>query len=349
MKIILSAIMVSIFGSVFGQDFTVIKELLNEGKLKAAKESTQQLLIAFPESAEAHYWLGTCMYRFYSSNEFNPNKDLKSIIDAGIAFEKAEYLDSQCAKKADDFSVLKGYSGKTFNLGVLSYQKKELDMAFTYFKMATNASDWMGALNKESLYYTGHCANKIEDYRTAKNFLEKLVSVDPTNTKAVKELLKSYRNLNELNQAKILLKSSLVQTPNEASLWYELIDLSAEMNEPEESLKAARTLSHLDATNPENLAYLAGFYNETGDKDKAMSTYTDCLSHNASHKEANHNLGVLYYNDALKLHGVASSLAEISSLEEVLINAELYLNKAKDLDLGNIEIDMLINNIQKMK
>ena len=87
---------------------------------------------------------------------------------------------------------------------------------------------------------------------------------------AVKELCKSYTNLNELDQAKNLLKTSLVQTPNEANLWFELMNVTASMNQPEESLEAAKTLSHLEANNPENLAYLAGLYDKTGDQEKAI-------------------------------------------------------------------------------
>jgi len=250
MKIILSAILLSMCSLLAAQDFTVIKELLNEDKIKTAQESAKKLLNDFPESAEAHYWLGACMYRIYASSVFNPNKEVNSIIDAGIAFEKAEYLDNQCAKKADNYLILKAYSSKVFNLGVLSYQKKEIDMAFTYFKMSTNASEWIGVSDKESLYYAGHCANQMEDYKTAKKFLEKSVVEEPSNTMAVKELCKSYTNLNELDQAKNLLKTSLVQTPNEANLWYELMNVTANMTQPEESLEAAKTLSHLEANNP---------------------------------------------------------------------------------------------------
>jgi len=74
---------------------------------------------------------------------------------------------------------------------------------------------------------------------------------------------------------------------------------------------------------------LAGLYDKTRDQEKAISTYTDCLSLNTSHKKANYNLGVLYHNNAAKLKGIVTTPADKNSLKETLTNAEFYLKKQR--------------------
>ena len=94
---------------------------------------------------------------------------------------------------------------------------------------------------------------------------------------------------------------------------------------------------------------MAGLYNKTGGQEKAISTYPDYLSLNTSHIKANYTLGVLYYNNAAKLKGIVKTPADKNPLKENLTNAEFYLKKANDLHLENVEIDMLITDILKMK
>ena len=349
MKTILSVMIMAISLSLNGQDFNVIKELLNQDKVFEASDIAQQIVQRNPDLAAAHYWLGASMYRSYVSSDLNPNKEIKSIIDAGIAFEKAEYLDPSCSKKADHGQALKAYGGKAFNLGVLSYQKKEMDIAFTFFKMSNQVSEWTGKPDSESMYYAGHCANKLGDHKSAKDFLGKLVSKEPSNEKAVKELAQAHLNLEELDEMKSLLQSSLVHNPNSSDLWYEFMNVTSMLNLPEESLEAAQTLSHLESGNTENLAFLASLYDKTGEKEKAITTYTNCLSIDGDHQKANYNLGVLYYNEAVTVSNIATTDAQKNDVKENLIKAEKYLTQAQNLDSQNVELEMLLSNIQNMK
>lgn len=349
MKALILCTALLITGLIYGQTGQEINELLMEDNVRQATDLAKKWVKAEEQSAEACYWLGASLYRFYSSSELNPQKEVNSIIDAGIAFEKAKYLDVSCAEQADNSKMLNAYASKTFNLGVLSYQKSDVEMAFTYFKMTSEAQDWMGKVDEDALFYGGLCATEIGNTDMAKSYFQKVLNLNPQNTQAIKKLASTHIKLAELEDAKALLKTSLVNNPNDADLWYELMNVTSQLNQPEEALEAALTLSHLESGNAENLAFLGSLYDKLGEKEKAMNTYSNCLELDDSHPMANYNLGVLHYNDAVTLQGVANTPEKKKELAKSLNEAEKFLVKAKESGQTKGDVDMLLKNLDQMK
>ncbi len=333
----------------YSQDFSLVKEQLIENDIDGATKTVQKLLKEVPESGEAHYWLGACLYKTYGDDRLNSSKDKKPIIDAGVSFEKARFLDESCVQKADGANYLKSYSGVIYNIGVTSYQEGDMQMAFTFFRMSVEASDWLRRKDSESLFYAGHCANKLNDSEAAKDYLSLLVSNEPDHIGGVRELLKAHVALSELNEGKAVLKNALIHHPEEKILWRELMVLGIKMDAPEEALSAAQTLSHLDSENPENLAYLASLYDRTGDTQKAISSYVECLTINPDHPKALHNIGVLYYNDAVSILNISPSEEQKEQANVNLKKAMEFLQKAKRMDPANEDIALLIENIEKIR
>ncbi len=330
------------------QDFSMVKELLIEEEIVQAKSEVQKLLSEHPENAEAYYWFGSTLAREYASKELNPNGDVKLVIDAGISFEKAKFLDAGCLQKTDGGRQLKAYSSKVYNLAINAYKNSDVEMAFTYFKMVAMSNEWVGVNDSETLYYAGHCANKLNDSNTAKLFLEKALVLQPENVKVSKELIKAKISLNELEDAKGAIKNSLTYHPTDQGLWQELMMLSLDMKDHEEALSAAQTLSHLDSGNVSTKAFLASLYDKSGKKEKAISTYVECVTMDPEHAMATYNLGILLYNEAIVVLQMNPTPEQKENAITNLEKAANYLKQSRKLNPTNTDIQEILENIDKM-
>lgn len=348
MKQLLLATLIFSTSFLHSQDFSLIEEQIFENDLKEAKTSLQKIIKEDQLNAEAHYWLGAVLHRAYCNSVAGDSKDDKIIVDAGISFEKAKFLDPSCLIKADEGKQLSSYSGKVFNLGVTHFQSNNVEMAFTFFKMSVEATDWLGEIDEEALFYTGLCANKLDDASTAKEYLEQALAKDPSSVEVVKELLKAKISLGELAEGKELLKSSLTHHPDEESLWKELVLLGVKMEDNEEALAAAQTLSHLDSGNPQNLAFLASLYDQSGNTEKAINSYSECLNVDPNHPKVSYNLGVLLYNDAISVLNMAPSEEDKNKAIKKLVVAKSHLENAQKLDPNNMDISTILKNIQSV-
>jgi len=259
------------------QDFDLVQELLLEGETLKAKSKIQNIIEDHPENAEAFYWLGSALSQEVSSKELNPQGDIKLMVDAGVSFEKAKFLNFGCLKSTDNGRALKVYSSKTYNLGISSYKKGNIEMALTHFKMVVMSNEWLQKEDVDALYYTGHCANKLNNPEVAKTYLEKAMAVHPENMKIARELVKAKIDLNELADASSVIKKSLAHNPTDKSLWQDLVAVSLKAENHEEALSASQTLSHLDSSNSANMAILASMYDKVGKKEKALDTYMECV------------------------------------------------------------------------
>ncbi|MFK7756265.1 MAG: tetratricopeptide repeat protein [Flavobacteriales bacterium] len=335
--------------SINAQDLSMVKELLMEEEIAKAKTEVQSILSEYPESAAAYYWLGSTLAREYSSAQLNPSRDVKPMIDAGISFEKAKFLNQNCLVETDGGRRLKSFSSKVYNLAINAYKDSNVEMAFTYFKMVAMSNDWVNVIDTETLYYTGHCANKLEDSNTAKMYLEKALANKPEDVKIAKELVKANIKLGEQNEAKAVIKNSLTYNPTEQDLWQELMMLSLDMADNEEALSAAQTLSHLDSGNISTKAFLASLYDKNGKKEKAISTYVECVTMDPEHTMATYNLGVLLYNQSVKVLQMSPTPEQKLEANKTLEMSSDYLKQAQKLDPSNSDIKKILSNIDKMK
>lgn len=334
--------------SASAQDFNLVEELLLEEQLSAAKSEIQKILKDYPENASAYYWLGSVLAREYAEKDLNPEKDIKLMIDAGVSFEKAKFLNHACLQETDQGKQLKSFSSKVYNLGINSYQSGNIEMAFTHFKMVVMANEWVGKNDHEALYYTGHCANKLNSASSAKAYLEKAIVLKPEDLKVVRELIKAKMELGENDEARVLAKSALTYHPTDQSLWQDLMSISMKLQDDEEALSAAQTLSHLDSGNATTKAFLASLYDRTGNKEKAINTYLECVALDSEHAMANYNLGVLLYNEAITTLQMAPSPEAKAEATNKLQTAKFHLEQAYKLDPSNEEAKKILKNIEKM-
>jgi len=348
MRLILVTIFLASYLGSHAQSVAKAEDLLNQGLILEAKKELVLLVNSQPKNSKANYWLGVVLSAEYSAKELNPNKDPKPLIDAGVSFEKAIYLDSHLDSSAE-IANIKAFQNKAYNAGVQNYQSSELEMAFTFFKMSSEAANWLNTPDLQSIYFAGHCANQIGEHQSAVMILEPAIQLDPSNEKLSKELLTAYMKVKDYSQAHSLINQTLVYHQSSKYFWYEYLSLSMKTEKLEEALKAAKQLSALDNNNAKNFALMASLYDQTGDTQMAIETYEKVLSLNPNDVQANFNLGVILYNQVIELNNSAATKENVKKSKELLDKAENYLLTAQTIDPGNMDIPVILENINSMK
>jgi len=330
---------------IYAQDFTQVKDLIQQGDFDDAIKAAKSLVKDAPESAEAHYWMGMSLFSSYCNAENFKNHDTKSLIDAGISLDKAQFLDANVLNKISDLNLLKTFNSKTYNLGVTSYQDGDMELAYTYFNMSARTSDWMGKLDQDALYFTGHCALKLNNTQGAVKYLSQAHAMAPENIKVIKELAKAKEANGDLESCVALLNKGLVFHPENEDLWYMLMSANATLGNNEDALAAAQTLSHMDSVNDQNLAFLGSMYDRTGDIEKAKKTYMKCLEINPDHEKANFNLGVLYFNEIVMALNADSSKKDTPEIQNLIELSHKHLNKVIEINPNQPKAKELLNQL----
>ncbi len=321
---------------------------LNDGEILNAKNELMELSFQYPQDADAKFWLGVSLFREYTDLQLNPEREIKPLIDAGISFEKAFFLNPSFSQSKEMYQI-KAFQSIAFNTGISNFQKTNLEMAFTLFKMSSLCAKWQKVKDNESFYYAGHCANKLEQFQSALPYLETLVEVDPKNEKYSKELLASYMGLNMTDKASNLLNQVLANNRTSAYFWNEFMILNMKSENYSEALKGAKQLCLLDNTNSDNKTVLASLHDQVGETEESIRLYKEVISSNPRNVQATFNLGVMLYNKAIEIQKSSLSKEKKEMAMRFLLQAEEYILKAESLDPNNPDIPILLENISAMK
>jgi tetratricopeptide (TPR) repeat protein len=127
--------------------------------------------------------------------------------------------------------------------------------------------------------------------------------------------------------------------PENQSILIELINYYLVSNQADEAL---RLLGVAKASDPTNVSFTfaeGSLYDKLGRFDEAEKSYKTCLEMKPDYFDATYNLGVLYFNKAVKIYEEASKLTDNAAYEKaktegdnVLMQAVPYMEKASELD-----------------
>ena len=322
--------------------------LINEGEIKRAKNDLLELSNKNPKDSESKFWLGVALYKSYSDIQMNPKRELKPLIDAGISFEKAYFLDPSIGQEVE-LKHVKTFQNLAYNAGISNYQNSEQNLAYTLFKMSSECAKWLEQIDASAYYFTGHCANNLGEFQSALPYLEPLAKEDPKNEKYAKELLKTYLGLNQNEKAANLINNVLSNNQSNEHFWYESMSLNMKTENLNEALDAAKQLCLLDSKNSRNRTLLASLYDQTGDESSAIKTYKEVIEANPTNAQAAYNLGVILYNKVVIMNKSNPSKSNTLKAMELLDDSKKYLLKAQKLDPSNMDIPILLKNIRSMR
>jgi tetratricopeptide (TPR) repeat protein len=255
------------------------------------------------------------------------------IPNALTALQTAQKLDVENKFKKDlktDFTRLKT---NLSTLGGELFDKKNYDDAYNAFASIylINTQEIMGgAVDTFSLYNAGLAAYNANKYDEAIKFMELAKNVNHAEPNIYKLLEECYCAKGDSAKGISVLEEGFKLFPNSDLIQVELINYFLTKNESEKALNYLKVAQQGDPTNISFIFAEGTLYDKLGDTEKALDTYKRCIELDPKYFDAYYNIGVDYYNKAVKLTEEASKIdvKNQKAYEEAKIVADDEFKKA---------------------
>jgi tetratricopeptide (TPR) repeat protein len=192
-----------------------------------------------------------------------------------------------------------------------------------------------GRVDTILIYYAGRAAFENKDFQESNRLFEETASqnfVDPLLYVFRKQ---SYFGSGDTAKGVEVIREGFNKFPEDQSIMIELINYYIDADLVEEALEM---IAKAKAGDPENISYFfteGTLFDRLGRFEEAEKAYKSCLEKNPDYFDANYNLGVLYYNRAVKIYEEASKIMDNTEFDkkqkegdEVLKQVIPYMEKA---------------------
>jgi tetratricopeptide (TPR) repeat protein len=177
-------------------------------------------------------------------------------------------------------------------------------------------------------YYTGLSSLFSKNYDGAIKYFDKAKTLHLKESKIFYYLELSYLGKTDTATAIISIKEGTKLYPTENFLIIELVNLYIRLNEAGQALEYLNKAKALDPTN-KTLYFAEGtLFDKIGKGDSAKVAYENALRIDPEYFDATYNLGVYYYNNAVKLYTVAANESDINKYNQKKTIADEELKKS---------------------
>jgi tetratricopeptide (TPR) repeat protein len=220
---------------------------------------------------------------------------------------------------------------------VAAYDKKDYKDAHQYFLNILDLNKLPQMNNMVDtilIYYAGRAAYEDKNYKEANRLFEEAAATkfeDPLFSVFRKQ---SYFANGDTAKGVEVMKEGFMKFPEDQSIMIELINYYLITNQGDEAL---RLIAVAKAADPKNVSFIfteGTLYDKMGKFEDAEKAYKTCIEINPEYYDAIFNLGVIYYNKAVKIYEEASRISDNKEFEkiqkqgdEVLTNAIPYMEK----------------------
>jgi tetratricopeptide (TPR) repeat protein len=261
--------------------------------------------------------------------------------------EKAIELDTEGKKKEDLVEDLNRLKLQFESEAVYCYNNDDYEGAYFNFKqiLDINNLDIMGGVVDTIIYYNaGRVAKELGKNEDAIKYFEIVRGLNYPNPFLYIFLNSCYNAVGDTAAGLEVLKDGFKKYPDNQNILIELINYYLLRGISDEALDYLAIAKEED---PENISFYFAegtLYDKLNRFEDAKKAYEYCLELDSNYFNAYYNLGVLYYNNAVKMYEEANKLNEIDEYEQEkafaddeVAKALPYIEKAHEIDPDDIE------------
>lgn len=225
---------------------------------------------------------------------------------------------------------------------VMQYEKKEFKAShdnFIKLLELNNLPQFKGQIDTVYIYYAGRAALEGSDFPEAVKMLDLAAANKYEDPFLYVFRKQAYFGAGDTAKGVAAIDEGFQKYPDNASIMIELINYYLVSNQGDAALKL---LAKAKTNDPSNVSYTFAegtLYDKMGNFEEAEKSYKTCIEMNPKFFDASYNLGVLYFNKAVKIYEDASKISDNTEFEKVqkqadamLLNAVPYMEKAHELD-----------------
>jgi tetratricopeptide (TPR) repeat protein len=262
--------------------------------------------------------------------------------EASKAIEEANKLNADGKADKDIANSIKSLKAALETEAVVQYDKKNFKGAHDNFVKILDLNklpQMKNTIDTIYYYYGGRAALEDSNYTEANRMFEEAVANKYEDPFLYVFRKQAYFGSGDTAKGVAVIKEGFKKYPENQSILIEMINYYLTSNQGDEALKL---LNVAKASDPQNVSYTfaeATLYDKMGRFEDAERSYKACMDINPNYFDAAYNLGVLYFNKAVKIYEEASKVTDNTAYEkvkkegdDVLLQAVPYMQKAHEID-----------------
>ena len=302
--------------------------------------------------AKTYYARGV-LFKAISTTENEEFKNLIEypLIDATNNFEKASTADGVGSIKAALEYAMINLPNELINKAVTYYNEENYKDAFKFFEKSFELKQlplYGEEIDTAIIYNAALMAQRSRDYDNAIKYYNMTLQYNYGEGDTYVLLAESYKDKGDTVNFVKTLKTGFEKYPDNQALLGTLINYY--LIDSEKPLEAIEYLDVAIKKEPENSRLYSGkamFYDKMGDIENSIANYKKAIELDKEFFEAQYNLGVLYFNQAVELTDEANKIKDNKKYSIAKDKADNkfkeslpYLEKAfeinpKDIGLAN--------------
>jgi lipoprotein NlpI len=267
--------------------------------------------------------------------------------EARMSYEKALSLDTEGKESKNIKEGIAVLKLAFENEAVFDYNKNDYAGAYGMFNqiLELNKLPVMESVQDTIIMYNAaRAALEMKDYSAAVNLFSQVKNLGLDEPFLFVFLKNSYLAAGDTLAGENILDEGFKKYPENESILIELINFYLTAQKSEKALDFLNLAHQNDPTNTSYIFAEGTIYDKMGNFEKAKETYEKCLEIDPNFYNAMFNLGVLYYNKAVKRYEEIVNIADNQEYEKAKVEADEvfksaipYMEKAHEIDPNSKE------------
>jgi tetratricopeptide (TPR) repeat protein len=244
----------------------------------------------------------------------DPITEARKALDESLKLNSDGKADADIKKITEDLKMAYQF------MAIESYESKEFGAAhknFVYMLDLNKLPQMKNRLDTIIIYFAGRAAFENKDYKEASRLFEEAASYNYPDPLLYIFRKQSLFAIGDTAKGVEVIREGFTKNPEEQAIMIELINYYIDSDQVEDALAMINKAKEGD---PENMSYFfteGTLYDKLGRFEDAEKAYLSCIQKNPDYFDANYNLGVLYYNRAVKIYENASKIVDNNEFAKV--------------------------------
>jgi tetratricopeptide (TPR) repeat protein len=233
-------------------------------------------------------------------------------------------------------------SNQVLNEAIEAYNANEFEKAYKYFTKTLEIKKmpvFGEAIDTAIIHNAAISAQRAEDWENAIKYYKESAKYGYGEATTYLLLKEAQMKNGDTTAAGETIKEGFEKYPENKQMLVQLINFYfVETDKPEEALQYIKVAREQDPNNAGYYSAEASVYDRLGEKEKAIEFYKKAIELDPELFEAQYNLGVIYYNDAVEASNKANEVKDNEAYQkarkeanDVFKKALPYIEKAHEL------------------
>jgi tetratricopeptide (TPR) repeat protein len=357
-KLTFSVLLCLVAFSAFSQKKVVrqANSAMKDGKYNEALQLINQAL-ENPETAnDANTWYvkGKIFQSIGESKDSTVNRLVENPLEKAFdTYKKAIEIDPKMQKDVN--LMLMTLNNSLLNSAIESFNAKRYEKALLDFEynLDVNAMPvFKGSIDTAVIYNAGLAASNAKQWDKAITYYTKAKEYGYAGSSPYILLKNAYLAKGDSAKAETILQEGFTKYNKDINVIVELVNYYITANQAK---KALDYLALAKQSDPNNVTFYFAegtLYEKMGEYDKALEAYKTSIEKDPKYFNGYYNIGVLYYNKAVKMYDVASNTKDNNEYEKLkkladqeLLKAIPWMEQAHQVDPKEVSTKETLKNL----